>query len=327
MNIALATDSNYIVPISVVLQSIFAHHNSIVNIYLCYLENSLSDKDITYYSTLVNSNTCTFHPIMISKKHLAKLPNTRHGKAALLRLYLPLLLPNINKILYLDGDIVVNDNLTDLYNIELGENYIAASKDTSPIYHPNHIKKLGINTKHWYFNSGVTLMNLKAFRQINLIENINQYAKLYFSEISSPDQDILNYICQGHTIYIHPRYNMNYSVEKDVAEQTWGREQIKEAKYSPAIIHYIGPIKPWSVLCIHPQRELWWKALKDTPFKNFKPKDACFKNYVRKIYVWAFKQIEDKFTLERKRRFGKIIPLKLKIITKRLVMKPINQEI
>lgn len=326
IHIALATDNNYIVPTTVALQSIFNHHTDIpINIYLCFIENHLKKDFLDFFAQQTIKHHSTFHPLMISKEQLADLPDTRHGKATLLRLCLPELLPHLDKILYLDGDIIVNDSLKELYNTPLGENYIAAAKDPLPIYHPDYIEKLNISKEHGYFNAGVSLLNLHAMRKMNSIKQIGSFAQKNFHLITLPDQDALNYLCQGHTCFIHPRYNMNYLVEKDVAEQTWGKKQLKEAQCTPAIIHYVGPIKPWSVLCVHPQRELWWKTLRDTPFKNFKPKDACFQNYLRKAYLWVFKQTESIFTLENKRKLGKIIPSGFKRAIKKSAMKPVNK--
>lgn len=320
MNIALAADSNYMIPIMVTLQSIFTHHNNI-NVYLCFLEENLKEEDINTLSQFTELNNSNLYPLKISYEQLHNLPDTRHGKTTLLRLYLPQLLPNINKILYLDGDIVINDKLSELYNIDLENNYIAASKDTAPLYHPDRIRDLEISNTHWYFNAGITLMNLEALRKIDLSKKIHDYAKRHFNQITSPDQDVLNYICQGHTIYIHPRYNMNYNVEKDVAISTWGKEQVKEAKQSPAIIHYIGPIKPWHILCTHPQRKLWWNMLQLTKYKDFKPKDANLKNYIKKYYLQCVRNIEKHFTLKSKQSFGKLIPTSLKKRIKKSLMK------
>ena len=324
IHIALATDNNYIVPTTVALQSIFQHHpQKNVSIYLCYVEQKLKDEFLDFFIQHAAKHNIKLTPLMISQEQLANLPETRHGKAALLRLCLPELLPQLDRILYLDGDVVVEDSLEKLYHTPLNGNYIAAVKDTLPIYHPEYIQNLNIGKEHDYFNTGVVLLNLEALRKIHLIEKIKDFADKHYHQITLPDQDALNFVCQGKTSYIPPRYNMNYSVEKDVAEQTWGKEQIKEAKCTPAIIHYVGPVKPWSVLCVHPQRKRWWKVLKDTPFKNYKPKDATFKNRIRKIYLWICRQFESHLTLEKKRELGKNIPDSLKKRIKKSAMKSV----
>lgn len=161
------------------------------------------------------------------------------------------------------------DNLTALFQTNLSSYYIAAAKDSTRIYHPNYQTALGIESTHWYFNAGVTLLNLDQLRKINLPNVTNQFVHQYYKRIIAPDQDVLNYICQGgKTLYIHPKYNMNYAVEKDVATLVWGKQAIKEAKKNPAIIHFIGPVKPWSVLSVHPARKYWWRYLKKQHFRD-----------------------------------------------------------
>lgn len=324
IHIALATDNNYLIPTTVALQSLFQNHPDVrISIYLCYVQDLLKKDFIDFFIHFAAKHKAFLHPIQITQEQLADLPETRHGKAALLRLCLPKLLPQLKKILYLDGDVIVLSSLTELYNTHLGKNYIAAVKDTLPIYHPQYIKNLNISDTHWYFNSGVVLLNLEELRKINLLEEIKSFAQKHFHEITLPDQDALNYICQGHTYYIHPRYNMNYAVEKDVAQKTWGKEAIKEAKKSPAIIHFVGPTKPWSALCIHPQRKQWRKILLKTPFSRFHYKDACLKNTLKKCYLLMFQEVDSLFTLSSKRKIGNMIPDTFKKKFKKSVMKKV----
>lgn len=324
IHIALAADSNYIIPATVVLQSLFDHHHEAeVHIYLLFLESTLHDNDLRFLSRFIYEHKGNFVPLEIKNEQIEGFPETRHGKATLLRLCLPTLLPQLDKILYVDGDIVIKDSLVNLYQTDLSSYYIAAVKDTTRVYHDDYIRALDISDSHWYFNAGVTLMNLKELRSINLPEKVATFAKAHYNIIAAPDQDALNYICQGKTIYVHPRYNMNYGVEKDVAAKVWGKEQVKEAKSSPAIIHFIGPIKPWSILSVHPQRKSWWKVLKKTPFSYFEPKDSCTKNKLRKYYLLITKSIERQFTLESKRKIGALIPTSLKRSIKRSLLKSI----
>lgn len=325
IHIALAADSNYIIPITVVLQSIFDQHAEIdVHIYLLFLEGTLQNEDLEFFSSFIAKHKGYFVPLEIKNRQIEGFPATRHGKATLLRLCLPVILPHLDKILYIDGDVVVKDCLLELFQTDMTPYYIAAAKDTTCIYHPDYIKALDIADSHWYFNAGVTLLNLNKLRTINLPQTITAFAKKHYHIITAPDQDALNYICQGHTYYIHPRYNMNYSVEKDVAVQVWGKTQIQEAKATPAIIHFIGPVKPWSIFSIHPQRKSWWNILKRTPFKDYKPKDYSLKNLIHKYYLLATKAVEKQFSLENKRKIGKLIPITLKKKIKKSMMKSVS---
>lgn len=312
LHIAFAANDNYIVPTTVAIESLLQNNRKgNVHIYLLYLEGTMSREHLDFLNSLVGERG-KFRPLMVTEAELDGFPETRHGKAALLRLNLPSLLPGTDKILYLDGDVIVEKDLTDLYNTEMGSNYICAAKDTTPIYHAALLKKLGIGAGHWYFNSGVTLLNLKMLRSISLKDKVGYFVEHFYDSITSPDQDALNYICQGHTLYFHPQYNMNYNVEKDVALATWGKKELEEAMKEPAIIHYIGPIKPWSALSIHPRRKRWWVYLKSTPFANFRPKDYSRTNVLKRQWLRLSKGIEHLFTLKQKQAIGRLIPKGLK---------------
>lgn len=322
MNIALAADSNYVIPTTVVMQSIFDNNKDAeIHIYLLHLQGSLKDSDLTFFEKFINKKEGWFHPLPIEEKEIEGFPATRHGKATLLRLVLPYRLKHLNKILYLDGDIVVEGNLKELYETPIDNYYIAAAKDTADVYHPGYAASLGIDKSHTYFNAGVVLMNLRALRKLDLAKEMTDFTAENYSKILAPDQDFLNFICQGQTTYFHPRYNMNYLIDRDVAYKVWGEEQVDEAKEQPAIIHFIGPVKPWSILSTHPQRDLWWKYLKETPFAQFRPKDASVRNRLKFLFLLNARRIENIFTLKQKRQIGKLMPNGLKKAIKKLLNK------
>lgn len=321
--IALAANSNYLMPCTVLLQSVF-EHNANLSIVVCllHIEGSISEKDLAELEKWIAEKGSRLKRLPVRPEQLSSFPETRHGKAALLRLCLPELLPEVDKILYLDGDIVVKGSLAELFAVDLGRNRIAAVRDTCPVYHPERMQLLHIAPEHWYFNSGVVLMSLAAFRKIDLAGTVRRYANEHFDVIESPDQDTLNFICQGSTLYLHPRYNMNYSVERDVAAQTWGRNEVAEAKKNPVVLHYIGAVKPWSsVYCTHPRRKDWWRCLAKTPYAGYVPKDDSPKDRLKARILIAAKRVEYWFTLSGKRRMGRAFPEKLKGGLKRFLQK------
>ena len=324
IHIAIAADSNYLIPVTVVLQSIFDNsRKSTISFYLLYMTGTMEQEKLEFLSAFTTKHRGKFIPLEINPDQLADFPETRHGKATLLRLCLPTVLPDLDKILYLDGDVIVNDDLTELYSTDITGYYLAAAKDSATAYDIGYQKAMGIEEEHCYFNAGVTLLNLKELRQIQLQEIISRIVERDYLLIGAPDQDALNYICQkGKTYYIPPRYNMNYNLEKDIANKIWGKQAIKEAKQNPAIIHYIGPIKPWSILSTHPQGKLWWAYLRRTPFAGFRPKDATLKNRLRKVYLSLTKPIEAQFSLKSKQQIGKLIPSALKKHIKKSLLKP-----
>lgn len=145
IHIALAADSNYLVPITVVLQSIFDNNRGEdITIYLLYLEGTLKEEDLLFLTDFTRQRKGTFTELKIKQEQIDGFSETRHGKATLLRLCLPNLLPGLNKILYLDGDIIVNGDLSPLFDLDISGYHVAAAKDSASVYNINYQTAMGI---------------------------------------------------------------------------------------------------------------------------------------------------------------------------------------
>lgn len=188
-----------------------------------------------------------------------------------LRLALPTLLPDIDKILYLDADVLVRESLLPLWETPLEGKVLAAVKGAV-----NLTEKWEWNSKrpYWhllagmkggYINAGVTLLNLEEARKQGLCTRWNELAgqKLYYQ-----DQDILNITCQGAVGYLPPKYNrLAYLSAKDygqfVAEGIYTEAESVQAQEHPAILHYAGD-KPW-VRYDTNLGPVWWDFVKGCP--------------------------------------------------------------
>ena len=142
--------------------------------------------------------------------------NSKWTYFSLLRVALPLIFYMHDKILYLDVDTIVNDNIDAIWDIDLGDNYFAA------------VKEIHKSTdKYKYFNAGVMLMNLKALRDsgiASMMINVLNVRKFDFC-----DQDCLNLFCEGKILEIPSYYNVN---------------PYTEATKDKKIIHFAGD-KNW----------------------------------------------------------------------------------
>lgn len=188
-----------------------------------------------------------------------------------LRLALPTLLPAIDKILYLDADVLVRESLLPLWETPLEGKVLAAVKGAV-----NLAEKWEWNSKrpYWhllagmkggYINAGVTLLNLEEARKRGLGTRWNELAaqKFYYQ-----DQDILNMTCQGAVEYLPPKYNrFAYLSAKDfeqfVSEGIYTEAESREAQEQPAILHYAGD-KPW-IRCGTHLGSVWWDFVKGYP--------------------------------------------------------------
>ena len=152
------------------------------------------------------------------------------------RLFIPAMFPEYDKGIYLDSDIVVPGDISELYRTELGDRLIAAAADHSIVGIPSFVRYIenavGVDRYH-YINSGVLLMNLKRLREAGLDRRFPELMDAYHFDCIAPDQDYLNAMCRGRIVYLPPCWD---------AMPAEGAEPVRE----PKIIHYNLFAKPWN---------------------------------------------------------------------------------
>lgn len=151
------------------------------------------------------------------------------------RIMLPDILPNVDRVIYLDIDILVCGNLQELYRTDLGYSSLGAvvERDVS-VFFPDHPIGLGIQPDR-YFNSGVLLMDLARMRQENFTAKLIAFAKNVQANLRFIDQDLLNLYFKDTVVLLDGRYNYtNYLMRYE-------SRPVSEL----AVLHYNGPVKPW----------------------------------------------------------------------------------
>lgn len=187
----------------------------------------------------------------------------RYTEAASLRLLLPELLPELDRILYLDCDIVVRQDLVQLWEkTDLADNYLAAIYEAAIEGQAERFRALGCDPAK-YFNSGFLLMNLAQMREEKVSEKLLEACRVPYLEF--PDQDALNQVCQGRVLPLSPLYNSirtffipKYKADfvRQYSEPLW--EQVQRE----ATIHYTGG-KPWNLFTV--QFAAWWMVYDRLP--------------------------------------------------------------
>ncbi len=183
---------------------------------------------------------------------------------------IPSLLPQFNKILYLDVDIIVRTDLTELYNIDLKENYIGGCINlfNQIIKRTDIIKEINIKSMDYYINAGVLLMNLQKIRQDKIDK---QCINMIGSFKGSVDQHILNKVCYDKILFLPFKYNISQSslnlIEHNMAKIFYSLSEIENAYKNPAIFHWTGAKKPWKYYNIFLAHE-WFRYFIKTPFKD-----------------------------------------------------------
>lgn len=187
------------------------------------------------------------------------------------------LLPFYDKVLYLDSDIVINGDISKLYNTDLQGKLLGAIRDIDFLANLNvkHGKRMGyaknvlkMKNPYDYFQAGVLVLNTKAMRERYTIKQWLTYA-------SNPafiynDQDVLNAHCEGEVLYLPWEWNVVHDCGGRVGNLfVQAPNDIYDAymksRNNPKIIHYAGFQKPWT----DPDCDfasIYWKYARETPF-------------------------------------------------------------
>jgi lipopolysaccharide biosynthesis glycosyltransferase len=185
------------------------------------------------------------------------------------RVLLPDLL-ELERVLYLDSDLLVLDSLLPLWEIALGEALLAAV--TNPFPDPDsaarHCAELGVAAET-YFNSGVMLLDLTGMHAAGTPAAVIDYGRRHEDRLVLPEQDAMNAVLASQRLPLAPRWNAMVGVHRLPWSSTiFGPEEVAEAIASPAIRHFegSGANKPWSPQASPADRELYMDFRRQTPW-------------------------------------------------------------
>lgn len=276
MNIAFLIDDNYSEQLSVVLASLLKNdkHNTKFNIYV--LDIGISETNKAKIKRLKGNYEINFIPI--DEKLFKDFPSINHLKTLN---YARILLPSLvecDKILFLDCDILVLDDLSKLYNMDFEDTYACVIKDRTSNEIFTIRQKEILNIKN-YFNAGVMLLNLKKIRQDKIESRCIKFILENPDKILFLEQCALNYVFQDNVKFIDKKWNYQYKLNVS-----------KKAK-NISIIHFVGWEKPFLGF-FHPYENMYFKYLKLTAFKTsfakFKLKmwNMFYQKFKRRICVF-----------------------------------------
>ena len=151
------------------------------------------------------------------------------------RLFIASMFPEYDKAIYIDSDIILEEDIAELFSIDIGDNFIGACRDASIdgiVPFQSYVEQVVGVDRNDYVNSGVLLMNLKKLRDADFDKHFLFLLNTYHFDSVAPDQDYLNAICKGSIYYLSPKWNAMPNEQKP---------KIEGAK----LIHYNLFSKPW----------------------------------------------------------------------------------
>ena len=232
--------------------------------------------------------------------------------SAMGRLFAPQVLPGtVKKALYLDCDTIVNGSIRPLYETELG-NHLAGMVMEPTVYREMK-ESIGMEKDEPYYNSGVLLMDLEAWRNQDVLGQLLEFYRVHQGSLFACDQDTINGALRGRIMTLPVRYNYftNYRyfryrtlVSMCGAYRAVGEDGYRQAGKAPVIIHYLGDERPWIAGNHNHFRRLYEYYLDKTPWKGTPKQEG------KRLYMhmwWVFNHVSlicPAFRLWISRRLG-----------------------
>ena len=262
-NIAYAPDDNYLNQTIVSMVSA-VENNKEHEIEFIIIYSKLSDKNILKLKSVKN---CTLRLLQVDENMFSSLPLSYWVTIQTwFRIKLPDMCPDLNKILYLDCDTLVLGDLSELFNTDLSNKYLAGVKD---VWVTN--KHIVLND---YINAGMLLLNTEYCRREHFFDKIVDFANQNANIIEFGDQDAINKVADEKKVILHPKFNfmdMWWHNEYHELHKTEEQEYLN-AKENPVIVHFLGP-KPAFKGCGNKFKDRWWEYAKITSIYSELKKD------------------------------------------------------
>lgn len=248
MNLLLTLDENYLLPCKTMLYSFFASNPAVQDVTVYLLHSTIAEEKLADLSRYCARFGARLVPIPVDAALFTNAPTSkRYPKEMYYRLLSPLILPqNLDRILYLDPDMLIINPLKPLWEQNLSGKTFAAASHTGLTDVANDINHVRLNTEHEYFNSGVMLIDLNAARKLVVPDDIFQCVTEHEKDLLLPDQDVFNILYGKQTLSIEDvRWNYDVRNYTKYLIRSTGKYNLNWVMQNTAILHFCGKNKPW----------------------------------------------------------------------------------
>ena len=256
-----AIDDNYSKFVYVSIKSLIANRNKGYKYDINVIYENLSDENAKILKSLETENVNIIltemneNLSMITDRLGNRLREYTFTLTIFFRLFIPVMFPKYDKCIYIDADTVIPDDISRLYNEDLGDNYLGCIVDKSTNDNEklaSYFEKVVGIPRDKYINSGVLLMNSKKLRELKIDEKFLALYTKYGFDVIAPYQDYINSMCYGHIRYLSDIYDAMPNPNNKEVEK-------------PVIIHYNLFLKPWQYENVQ-YYDYFWKYAKFTPY-------------------------------------------------------------
>ena len=293
MNIVCCTDSLYLKYCITMLLSFFdCHEKEDVFVYL--LSNGLRPEDVGKVRDVVNRFNAKFEAYEVDGDFLKSLARGLYDyitPTTYARLFLSEILPvDVDKVIYLDCDLIVLDSLKSLWEYDFCDGYELAAVEDACSANVEYYNRLHLSKEeHRYFNAGVLLINLEAWRKGNFVERARKILDDGEMQLHYADQDVLNVLSVGKVKYLPFRFNLQEAMLRRYVPEirAEARNEIVQNLSSPAIVHFTYKLKPWCYTSFHPYKEYFYYYFDQTEWSGERPKPTIKERILRMAWWGA----------------------------------------
>lgn len=268
--IVSAADDNYAPYLSVTMMTLLEHLSDEAEVIFYIIDDHISADSKEKLQQVVSNQKvkAAINYLEVESDLYENVLESDHiTQTAYFRISLPDLLEeaHLDKVLYIDSDVLVLDDILPLYATDIGDKAIGAVIDPGQAL---VLSRLGVETDDYYFNSGLMLIDLENWRKAEITKKTLDFIEKESDKIIYHDQDALNATLYEKWHPLHPKWNVQTSLlfERHQPPTENYARLYKEAIKTPSIIHFTGHDKPWNSDEYHPYAEQYMSELKKTPF-------------------------------------------------------------
>lgn len=288
IHIVLCIDEKYTQHAGVTIASILYNKKSNQPIVFHIVTDCISHNEYNKLEQITATYGATLVAHTVDSGEFKQLPVGHHiSKATYYRLIITEILPaSIEKILYLDVDLLIRADISELWNTPISAHYAAAVQDVGIESKGVLLRQiLAMPPEEPYFNAGVLLMNVTKWRAESVSSKVLHFINDNTDRILYADQDGLNAILWGKWVAVHPKWNVYRVAFRKYYKWQEKRKlsaDLLQAVRNPSIVHFTGPLKPWHDSCLMPYVNEYYFYLAMTPWKDYRAPRATAHELYRK---------------------------------------------
>lgn len=278
--VAFVADNHYALPLAAAISSVIVNLDKEQKLRIFIIDVGISLANKSRIGRLVDQEKVNIRWIKPSKQHkrvVRSLPPGYVGRNSYYKMFVHELLGSeYSRIILLDCDVIVEADVTELWGVDIGDNYVLAAQDllnpliSSP-FGLNNWQELGRQADDKLFNSGVMVLNAAKWHEGNVSQRLVQYLRDHERHVRLCDQDAMNAVFNNQWGQLDLRWNVLSYMEGANCSSLLDKKSLEALMLRACLLHFCGPDKPWKAHCEHVRRDRFFHYLDLTAWAGWRP--------------------------------------------------------